>query len=138
MVKYKKPTSPVIRPYKPRIWRLYGSGYISTDSLEEQILQKGGEVLLLPVYDEKVEGQKIIVYGVFYKTEAGEYFDVLNQRLGILRNYVTEKAAVKFLHSFAERCGEQYLTAALPALTPQAVIKPGELRERYIAAKLAE
>lgn len=138
MVKSKQPTSPLMRPYKPRIWRLFGSGYISTDVLEEQIIEKGGEVLLLPVYDEKVEGQKIIVYGVFYKTDAGEYFDVLNQRLGILRNYITEKAAVKFLHSFAENCGEHYRTAALPALTAEAVVKPGELRDRYIAAKLAE
>jgi len=138
MVKSKKPNGPVSRPFKPRIWRLYGSGYISTDVLEEQIMEKGGEVLLLPVYDEKVEGKKIIVYGVFYKTAAGEYFDVLNQRLGILRNYITEKAAVKFLHSFAENCGKQYLSAVLPALTHESVIKPGELRERYIAAKLAE
>lgn len=138
MPKQKKLTSTVIRPFKPRIWRLYGSGYISTDRLEEQIMQKGGEVLLLPVMDEKVEGEKIIVYGAFYKSPNGEYFDVLNQRLGILRNYATAKAAAKFLHGFAENCGKQYLTAALPALTPDSVIKPGQLREEYIAAKLAE
>lgn len=136
MPKKKQLTSTVIRPYKPKLWRLYGSGYISTDRLEDQIIEKGGEVLLLPVVDEKIEGIKIIVYGAFYKSPEGEYFDVMNQRLGILRNYATAKAAVKFLHSFAEKCGDQYLTAALPLLTEASALKPGQLREEYNAGKL--
>lgn len=123
-----KKLGPKTRTFRPRLWSLYGKGYIATDRLEDQLLEDGGEVLLKAVYDEKVEGEPTIVYGVFYKTESGEFYDVMNQRLGMLRTYATANAAIAFINGFAERCGPQYLDVTLPALRDDLAIKPGDLR----------
>lgn len=124
----KKKIGPKTRTFKPRLWLLYGTGYIASDRVEEQLLEQGGDVILKPVFDEKIEGDQTIVYGVFYKAPTGEFYDVMNQRIGMLRTFATANAAIAYMTGFADKCGPKYLDVTLPALREELVLKPGDLR----------
>lgn len=120
------------RNYVSRVWRLYGSGYVQMNQLFDLINTRGGGVEIRVIRDELSEGEGSLAYAVFYKSPAGEYFDVITARNSMVKRYATAAGAASYLSTFADFCGDEFLTFSLPSLTERECIVPGQLEQEYI------
>lgn len=129
---------PKTRVYNTRVWRLYGSGYIQMNRLEEHIIENGGDIVLRVVRDEKEKGVTDLVYGVFYQAQNGEYFDVISARNSMLKKFSGAGSAAGYISGFAEKCGDRFLSFELPALNENLCIEPGQLRDEFIKMRMKD
>lgn len=134
------PTEKKKRGPKPRVehvglLRTYGSGYINVSQIDAELSKSKGNLELKVVSEARADGTSDLVYGLFYVTKAGEYFDVIQAKLSTLRTFTSSDAAASFIATFAAKHGDRFYSVAVPAKIQANVIELGSLRKEYFETK---
>lgn len=124
----KKKRGPKPRTEHVGLLKTYGSGYINVSQLDAELTKSKGDLVLKVVVEGRAEGAGDLVYGLFYLTREGEFFDVIQAKLSTLRTFTSSDAASTFIGSFAAKHGDRFYTVELPARIPENAIEHGELR----------
>lgn len=123
------------REFVERVWRLYGSGYVHLKHLDGLLTKNGGQVVVRVINDELERGVVNLVYGLFYRSAEGEYFDVITSRNSMIKTFSTATGAGAFLSSYAEELGERFFSVSVPVLSESQCLVPGQLEREFLDSK---
>lgn len=132
----KKKRGPKARIEHVGLLKTYGSGYINVSQLDAELSKSKGDLVLKVVVEGRAEGVGDLVYGLFYRTKEGEFFDVIQAKLSTLRTFTSSDTASTFIGSFAAKHGDRFYTVELPARIPENAIEHGALRNQSTKSKV--